>query len=163
MYSSVDALKEAILRLCKEKNITVNKLASLSGLTQSTVDSILKGKSTNPKINTLQKISSGLDMEYSDFISFIRSIEDETNPSEPTPRDTKYIDKAYIIAGRRLWEWRKTHNMDLYGAIKSSGAPDYYEEGHFGSKPLDTLIALAEYFNVSLDYLVGLSDDPTRH
>lgn len=30
--------------------------------------------------------------------------------------------------------------------------PDYYG-----------LISLADYFNVSLDYLVGRSDDPTRH
>lgn len=28
---------------------------------------------------------------------------------------------------------------------------------------LDTLLILADYFNVSLDYLVGRSDDPTRH
>ena len=28
---------------------------------------------------------------------------------------------------------------------------------------LRVLIALADYFNVSLDYLVGRSDDPTRH
>ena len=27
---------------------------------------------------------------------------------------------------------------------------------------LDTLISLADYFNVSLDYLVGRSDDPVR-
>ena len=32
------------------------------------------------------------------------------------------------------------------------------------SRPsLDTLVKLADYFNVSLDYLVGRSDDPTRH
>lgn len=28
---------------------------------------------------------------------------------------------------------------------------------------VNTLIALADYFNVSLDYLVGRSDDPKRH
>ena len=28
---------------------------------------------------------------------------------------------------------------------------------------VNTLTALADYFNVSLDYLVGRSDDPTRH
>lgn len=27
----------------------------------------------------------------------------------------------------------------------------------------DALIALADYFNVSIDYLVGRSEDPTRH
>lgn len=28
---------------------------------------------------------------------------------------------------------------------------------------LDTVMNLADYFDVSLDYLVGRSDDPTRH
>lgn len=28
---------------------------------------------------------------------------------------------------------------------------------------LDKLIALADYFNISLDYLVGRSDDPSRY
>ena len=27
----------------------------------------------------------------------------------------------------------------------------------------EILLALADYFNVSIDYLVGRSDDPTRH
>ena len=38
----------------------------------------------------------------------------------------------------------------------------YYETGQ--RKPdSDALIALADYFDVSLDYLVGRSDDPSRH
>ena len=31
------------------------------------------------------------------------------------------------------------------------------------SPSVEVLCALADYFNVSLDYLVGRSDDPTRH
>lgn len=37
-----------------------------------------------------------------------------------------------------------------------------FENGN--KKPsLDALIALANFFDVSMDYLVGRSDDPTRH
>ena len=37
-----------------------------------------------------------------------------------------------------------------------------YEAGKV-DPPTSKSILLANYFNVSLDYLVGLSDDPTRH
>ena len=37
-----------------------------------------------------------------------------------------------------------------------------YETGEV-DPPLSKAIALADYFNVSLDYLVGRSDDPKRH
>ena len=37
-----------------------------------------------------------------------------------------------------------------------------YETGEV-DPPLSKAIALADYFNVSLDYLVGRSDDPVRH
>lgn len=36
------------------------------------------------------------------------------------------------------------------------------ETGQRGAS-LEVACALADYFNVSLDYLVGRSDDPTRH
>ncbi len=41
----------------------------------------------------------------------------------------------------------------------------HYQEIEYGKVniPTLTLIKIADYFNVSLDYLVGRSDDPTRH
>lgn len=60
---------QRILNLCRERNITINKLANLSGLTQSTVDSIINGKSKNPSIITLKKICDGLDISLSDFFN----------------------------------------------------------------------------------------------
>lgn len=41
-------------------------------------------------------------------------------------------------------------------------AYQYYERGE-REPSMSTLIALADYFDVSIDYLVGRSDDPTRH
>lgn len=41
----------------------------------------------------------------------------------------------------------------------------HYQEIEYGKIDIPTskLIILADYFDVSLDYLVGRSDDPTRH
>ncbi len=62
----VQNLINRINALCCEKNITVNKLATLSGLTQSTIDSILKGKSVNPRVETIDKIADvfGVSIDY---------------------------------------------------------------------------------------------------
>lgn len=68
MYIS-DAVVKRIEILCKEKSITINKLATLSGLTQSTIDSIMKGKSRNPRLATLRKICAGLNVSMSEFFN----------------------------------------------------------------------------------------------
>ena len=62
------AIAQRILELCKERGISINKLAVLSGLTQSTVDGILKGRSKNPQLATLLKISEGLGISVSEFL-----------------------------------------------------------------------------------------------
>ena len=49
-------VKNRILYLCEEKKITINKLATESGVAPSSVKNILYGKSLNPGIVTLKKL-----------------------------------------------------------------------------------------------------------
>ena len=53
-------VKNRILYLCEEKKITINKLATESGVAPSSVKNILYGKSLNPGIVTLKKLCDGL-------------------------------------------------------------------------------------------------------
>lgn len=62
-----EAVKERILKICKERNITINKLATLSGIQQSTVNSLIDGRSKNPKLMTILRICLGLDIEIKEF------------------------------------------------------------------------------------------------
>ena len=64
---TISAIKTRILRLCAERSITINKLATMSALPPSSVKNILYGKSTDPKISTIKKICDGLDMTLIDF------------------------------------------------------------------------------------------------
>ena len=53
-------VKNRILYLCEEKKITINKLATESGVAPSSVKNILYGKSLSPGIVTLKKPCDGL-------------------------------------------------------------------------------------------------------
>ena len=65
-----DAVIKRLTDLCNKKNITINRLATLSGITQSTVDNLMKGKTKNPKLKTLHKLAVGLDMTVSQLLDF---------------------------------------------------------------------------------------------
>lgn len=62
-----EAIAQKILNIIKEKDITVNKLSNICCLTQSTVDSLINGKSKNPKLLTIVRICDGLDITLKDF------------------------------------------------------------------------------------------------
>lgn len=76
-----DVIKNRISSLIKERNITINKLATLSGLTQSTLEDIMNGRTKNPKLKTLHRIAIGLDMKISELLDF------------PEMNDTKFDDE----------------------------------------------------------------------
>ena len=66
---TISAVKTRILRLCSERNITINKLATLSALPPSSVKNILYGRSTDPKLLTIKKLCDGLDITLGEFFS----------------------------------------------------------------------------------------------
>ena len=63
------AVQKRILELCTEKSITVNKLATMSGITQSTLNNIISGRNNSTTISTIKKICDGLDISIQDFFN----------------------------------------------------------------------------------------------
>ncbi len=64
-----EAVKERILELCAEQNITINKLATRSGVTQSTLQNIVSGRNNSTTISTIKKLCDGLDISIAAFFS----------------------------------------------------------------------------------------------
>ena len=62
-----EAVAQRILALCGERNLAVNALANLSGVSPSTIYSMLNEKSKNPGVVSLKKLCDGLDISLRDF------------------------------------------------------------------------------------------------
>ncbi|MBO5505526.1 MAG: helix-turn-helix transcriptional regulator [Clostridia bacterium] len=75
------AVKNRILYLCEEKRITINKLATESGVSPSTVKSILYGKSNNPGVVTIKQLCDGLGITLKEFF--------DTEEFENLPQEIK--------------------------------------------------------------------------
>ncbi len=65
-----DAIIKRLTDICRQRQLTTNKLATLSGITQSTMRDLMTGKTRNPKLKTLHKIAVGLDMTVSQLLDF---------------------------------------------------------------------------------------------
>ncbi len=63
------AIANRILELCNERDIAVNELANISGVSPSTVYSILNEKSQNPGSITIKKLCDGLGITLGEFFS----------------------------------------------------------------------------------------------
>jgi len=76
-------IKEAIVlrmnNICKERNIRYNELANLSGVTPSTVYSMMDERRKDLSVITLKKLCDGLDMTITDFFDddIFRTLEQE--------------------------------------------------------------------------------------
>ena len=67
-YSEI--LIQRITALCKRRGFTCNKLATMCGLNQSTIDNIIRGITKDPRITTLHHIAIGFNMTLAEFLDF---------------------------------------------------------------------------------------------
>ena len=74
-----DAVRFRIKELCAEKKITLNKLSTICGITQSTLNNIVSGRNNSTTISTIKKICDGLDINLRDFFesSIFNNLEQE--------------------------------------------------------------------------------------
>lgn len=59
-----------IRKLCKDRGLAINKLATMSDVKQSTLDNIVRGLTKNPRVKTLHKIAIAFNMTLSEFLDF---------------------------------------------------------------------------------------------
>ena len=64
-----EAIVNRILQLCDQRNIAINELANISGISPSTVYSILNEKSQNPGTITIKKLCDGLGITLGEFFN----------------------------------------------------------------------------------------------
>ena len=62
---TIEAVRNRILELCGQREITINKLATMSALSPSSI----YGKSQNPKLLTIKLICDGLGITLGEFFS----------------------------------------------------------------------------------------------
>ena len=67
------AVKDAVVRrfqeICRERGIKFNELATLSGVTPSTVYSMMDARRRDVSIVTIKKLCDGLELSLGDFFS----------------------------------------------------------------------------------------------
>ncbi len=61
------AVVKRIFELCDERNVTINKISNISGITQSTVSDIVNGATVNTGIATIKKLCDGFDISVRAF------------------------------------------------------------------------------------------------
>ena len=59
-----------IRKLCKERHIAINKLATMSDVKQSTLDNIVRGLTKNPRVKTLHTLAIAFNMTLAEFLNF---------------------------------------------------------------------------------------------
>ena len=64
-----DVVAERFKELCQERNIKINELANISGVTPSTAYSMMDADRRDISITTIKKFCDGLEINLKDFFA----------------------------------------------------------------------------------------------
>ena len=64
-----EATRLRIIQLCNQKGITINKLSTICGITQSTLNNIVSGRNKSATVSTVKKICDGLEIDIQEFFN----------------------------------------------------------------------------------------------
>lgn len=67
MTDTSTAVRARIAELCAQRGITINRLATISGVTQSTLNNIISGRNNSTTVSTVKKLCDGLDITLREF------------------------------------------------------------------------------------------------
>ena len=67
MLTLEKAIRKRIINLAEERNITINKVSTLSGLPHTTLLSFMNEETHDPRISTLLHICEAFDISLSEF------------------------------------------------------------------------------------------------
>ena len=62
-----EAVRQRIIQLCQERDISTNKLSSISGVTQSTMNNIVSGRNNSATVSIIKKLCDGLGITIDEF------------------------------------------------------------------------------------------------
>ena len=62
-----EAVRLRMLELCQERDLSVNRVSGMCGLTQSTLNNIVSGRNKSATVSTVKKICDGLDITIVQF------------------------------------------------------------------------------------------------
>ncbi len=136
---------EVLFELLKKYNITLQKLAEDLNISKGRLSLYLNGKN-NPSLLNLLKICEYFDVS----LDYITARSDKMT--------TLSRNKLNFIA--RLYQLMKEFQISKYKLAKhlQFNYANFYKWDNGAMPSLENLIKLADYFCVSIDYLVGISD-----
>lgn len=176
-----ETLGEYISRIRSEKGYSQRKFAQLTGLSNATISRIEKGETLNPDPETIKQISKCLQIEDLNYKSKSRNISNSniTDKKEEKTSTEKVETQNLVndlvkesftknhnftnakLKGMRLITLRLERNVtqkelgDVLGVDKATIA---HYEGELSTPDVDALHKLADFFGVSIEYLIGIAD-----